>query len=85
MGGWRWPVEPGGHRWLLGVVTEGCPGGGGGGMLGYRPCPLFSRRHSSTATVMLVVPTLWGPNAHVSIPPGAPVWSAIWSCRRVGV
>ena len=32
MGPWRWPVQPGDHRWLLGVVAEGCLRGGGGGV-----------------------------------------------------
>ena len=32
MGPWRWSVQPGGSRWLRGVVAEGYLGGGGGGV-----------------------------------------------------
>ena len=40
MGPWRWSVQPGGSRWLRGVVAEGYLGGGGGGVnLGVLPCP----------------------------------------------
>ena len=37
MGPWRWPVQPGDHRWPLGVVAEGCLRGGRGSSWGYDP------------------------------------------------
>ena len=84
MGPWRWSVQPGGSRWLRGVVAEGyLGGGGGGGQVGGMTLSQSWRRHTAAATAWLVKPTLGASYGHATLPPRAPVWSARPSCRRV--
>lgn len=84
MGPWRWSVQPGGSRWLRGVVAEGyLGGGGGGGQVGGMTLSQSWRRHTAAATAWLVKPTLGASYGHATLPPRALVWSARPSCRRV--
>lgn len=84
MGPWRWSVQPGGSRWLRGVVAEGyLGGGGGGGQVGGMTLSQSWRRHIAAATAWLVKPTLGASYGHATLPPRALVWSARPSCRRV--
>ena len=83
MGPWRWSVQPGGSRWLRGVVGEGYLGGGGGGEGGGMTLSQSWRRHTAAATAWLVKPTLGASYGHATLPPRALVWSARPSCRRV--
>ena len=82
MGPWRWPVQPGDHRWPLGVVAEGCLRGGGGQVGGMTLSELW-RRHTATATAVLVKPTPGTPYGHATLPPRASVYTVTPSCRRV--
>lgn len=83
MGPWRWSVQPGGSRWLRGVVAEGYLGGGGGGQVGGMTLSQSWRRHTAAAAAWLVKPTLGASYGHATLPPRALVWSARPSCRRV--
>lgn len=83
MGPWRWPVQPGGRRWLRRVVAEGCLEGGGGGQVGGMTLSPSWRRHTAAATARSVEPTPGASHGHATLPPRALLWTATPSCRRV--